>query len=418
MYKKSFKFLLTLFIIITLMFSFSICFADEDVNSNNTVTTSEENVKTEENEPQINNGDLYLFNNKVVMDQLVDGNVFIFGNDVEITGQVNGNLFVFANNVKFNKSAYVRYSIFACANSIYYNGACNDLYSASNKLEMTYDSYVVRDVKAVSSSTILKAAVGRDVDLATSSLDTGADSEVPIIYGNLRYSSNEEKQISKDIVQGDITYSKTLSNKDNNIEKTIIDILIVFLTCIATTLIIYAFINKFTPQFKNKLSNENLNLKNIFKYLGIGLLSFILVLVICILLLSIGIGAKLAIIIALLFTLLCLISIPIFSIVIANILKPVFKIEKNSIFYLLLSLVSILLYAITLIPYIGFIIKVIIKSIAIGMLINICIPIKELTDEEKKKIEEAKKVKKELKEKTKQEKSTTKKIKEEKNENK
>ena len=199
MLKKNFKFLVAIFLIIATFFSYSVCFADNAGDHAKTMTISEnagDNVKAtettentvNEEEPEIYNGDLYLFDNNIVMDKLVDGNVFVFGNNVEVTGQVNGNLFVFANKLTFN-NCYVRYSIFACANSVNYNGACNDLYVASSTLEMTYDSYVVRDVKAVSSDVIFKAAVGRDVDLSCGKVDFGEGENIPVIYGSLRYSA-------------------------------------------------------------------------------------------------------------------------------------------------------------------------------------------------------------------------------------
>ena len=153
MSKKFSKVLLTTLLLIVTVASMSFCFATDAQVSNTTTDTSDaatETLQEEEiDEEDIYNGDLYLFDNHdIVMDKLVDGNVFIFGNNVEVTGQVNGNLFVFANKLNLNE-CYVRYSIFACAGSIYYNGACNDLYTASGNLEMTYDSYVIRDVKAV-----------------------------------------------------------------------------------------------------------------------------------------------------------------------------------------------------------------------------------------------------------------------------
>ena len=171
MTKKISKLLIALLLIVLTVSSFSVCFAEVDgektksvtTSNNEAVTTSETTgeTSTEETttEDEIHTGDLYIFENNAVMDKLVDGNVFIFGSNVEVTGQVNGNLFVFADTVKFNQS-YIRYGIFACANKIYYNGACNDLYAAANNLEMTYDSYVIRDVKAVSSNAIFTAAVG------------------------------------------------------------------------------------------------------------------------------------------------------------------------------------------------------------------------------------------------------------------
>ena len=80
------------------------------------------------------------------------------------------------------------------------------------------------------------------------------------------------------------------------------------------------------------------------------------------------------------------------------------KIEKESKFLLVLALVSGILYGLTLIPYAGIIIGLIIKITSIGLIISVFLPHKELTDEEKAKLDETKKQAKEDKEKRKQEK--------------
>ena len=162
MIKKFSKLLVFSLIILTIISSFSLCFADEadtatptSVDATEATTTTETETNGEETQ-NIYNGDLYMFNTTIVMDKLVDGNVYLMGNNITISGQVNGNLFVLGNNITFD-NCYVRYSIYACANNIYYNGACNDLYATvSNKLEMTYDSYVVRDVKKVAEENNVK----------------------------------------------------------------------------------------------------------------------------------------------------------------------------------------------------------------------------------------------------------------------
>lgn len=417
MSRKISKFLLTLLLITMVTFSFSTCFAEVDgevtkAATNTAVTTSEDQVTPisediEQAQQEIHNGDLYLFDSNIVMDKLVDGNVFIFGNNVEIKGQVNGNLFVCANTLKFNE-CYIRYSIFACANSIYYNGACNDLYASCSKLEMTYDSYVVRDVKAICADAIFKAAVGRDVDLSCNKVNFGETESAPIIYGNLRYTANSEATIPEGVItdNGSVTYTKP--NHTENIGEAIVDIVIGFLTCIATALVIYALTKKFTPKFAEKLSNEKLSALNLLKALGLGLLSIIVVILASIILLVTAIGAKLAFILITLFIVLCFVAVPLFAITITNVLKPAFKIEKTSMFYLILALVSIVLYGITLIPVVGGILGFVIKMIAIGLLINMMLPHKELSEDEKKAIADAKEQAKANKEKRKQEKLETK----------
>lgn len=411
MIRKNLKLLFTIFIIVIMSFSVSPFSKATDVEvisetSEATVSEGESSTPATEEEPEIYSGDLYLFDTKVVMDKLVDGNVFICGQEVEISGQVNGDLFVCANKLTFTNTSYVRYSVYAVANSIYYDGACNDLYVASNNIEMTYNSYVVRDVKSLSSSMKFKAAIGRDADLSFNKIELGEGEDIPIVYGNLRYYAPAEVTLPEGVIteNGSVTYTKQSELAGTSTISTIMNILLEFATCIVTVLIIYVVTKKFTPNFSEKISNKKLSVTKILKLFGIGLLSLVIVSILSILLLITSVGTKLAFILIMLFSLLCLIAIPALSIIITNALKPAFKIEKTSMFCLILILVSIVLHGITLIPYVGGIIGLLIKLLGIGLIIDIYIPHKELTDEEKSIIEEKKKKIKEEKEKRKQEK--------------
>ena len=419
MIRKNLK--LLLIVLIMLMITFSIF--SPVVLATNTVTNAEtpvtsnvvennDEATTDENsqEKEIHNGDLYLFESKVIMDKLVDGNVFIFGQDVEITGQINGSLFVIADKLTFD-NCYVRYSVFAYADSVYYNGACNDLYVASKDIEMTYDSYVVRDLKALSSILKFKAAVGRDADLYFNSIELGEGEDIPIIYGNLRYKSPSEIEFPEGVIteNGSISYTDAKSN--NVSTPSVFELINNFLSCIITVITIYLIIRLFMPKQAEKLNNQKLSISKLLKCFLIGILSFVITATLSIILLFSIIGAKLTVIFVLLFVLICLIATPVFAIIITNTLKPLLKLDKKPVFYLVLVLVSIVLYGVTLLPYVGNLFSFLLTTTSIGMLINLGIPHKELTDEEKAIIEEKKKQAKEEKEKRKQEKLDNKKLK-------
>ena len=153
MSKRFSKILLTLLLLIVIITSFSLCFATDGEVSNtatensseSTTNSTETSTEGTDSEQEIYSGDLYLFDDKIVMDQLVDGNVFIFGKDVQITGQVNGNLYVLANKVTFGATpeetangieynTYIRYSIFACAKEITINDIISELKSKRSRI--------------------------------------------------------------------------------------------------------------------------------------------------------------------------------------------------------------------------------------------------------------------------------------------
>ena len=382
MLNKKLKLLIAIFLVLSLVFSFSSSIVNA---TNEAVVTSEiseeEAVSTEEPEYEEHSGDLYLFENEINMDKLVDGNVFIVGKNVTITGQVNGNLFIFADSVKFEGS-YVVASTFVCANDVFYNGYSNDLYVAADKLEMTFNSYVIRDVKATTSEAIIKAAIGRDLDLLTDSIDFGAtaiktentntentdsesaeiDDEVPVIYGNLRYSAKNELNLVDGIVEGDVTY-----NKDNNLSSDITNIILELLISIITAIVVFLLFTKFAPKCINKIQKQSAT--NLVLSLVVGTLATSLIAIISIVFISIRVGAILGA--ALLFILLTLILIAssVVSILIAKKIYSLLKLNNKILEYIFVAVVAVILYALGLIPYAGLVITAIIKLFGIGLIL-------------------------------------------------
>ena len=398
---RKFSKLLVLLLIILTISSFSACFATDAITTSET-NTQAINIPAPDN---IHYGDLYLFGTDVVVDKIVYGSVFVIGNTVEVTGQIENDLYVIANTLKIDssvsKGGLIQGNVYALANSIDFNGACSYLYTISNNIDMTYYSYVVGNAKIVSSKATILSAIGRDLELLCNNASFGEDNKFAAIYGNLNYASSSNITIPEGIVSKDIVHKGFISTLHNYSLKNII---ISVISAIITVLALFFVLNKFTPSFMEKLNSKKLSAINLLKAFGIGLASTLLVALISLLLLITFIGTKLAIILVLLFVVLCFISVPALSIVITKALKPVLKIEKTIIFLLVLSAVSIVLYGLTLIPFAGILLNLIIKVTAIGLIIYNYLPHKELTDEEKSAKTEAKKLAKEEKEKRKQEK--------------
>lgn len=392
MLNKKFKLYLILVLVLSLIFSFSLInvkatdeavVTSEDPEASESLDTpsTEQSVETEEQQPTLEeiSGDLYLSGIQVNMDKAVDGNVFIIGKNVKITGQVNGNLFVLADTVNFDKS-YVASVSYVCANDVYYNGYTNDLYVACDDLEMTYESYVFRDVKAMSSNAIIKTCIGRDFDLVASKIDFGEEAlstgeentnssevdvsskEVPLIYRNLRYNSKTELNLIDGIVQGDITHNKKLS-----INLLSSNIFIDFIIAIITVTVVYLLLNKFIPKYDNKLEKQTLIQALI--ALGIGLLTCIAVCLVSIILIIIKIGIILGIVLLSILLLLAILSTSIVVIFISKKIFTLLKLSKNYYMYIILAVVAIILSALGLIPYVGIVISIIIKLCGIGLIL-------------------------------------------------
>ena len=403
--KKHLRILAVLFVVVAMTFSMSFCYAanknEAKVESNTTAenkaaenTTDGADAATgDAAEENVHTGDLYIFDTNVTMDKLVDGNVYIFGNDVTVTGRVNGNLFVCATKVKFD-NCYVRYSIYACATEVEYNGACNDLYVATEKLNMTYDSYVIRDVKALSNSAIFKAAVGRDADLKTNTVDFGdldaahsdektsenseSKPQVPLIYGDIRYSANEEKNLTNTEVQGNITYTPlNITSGNKSVAETVKDIVVTFLVIVVAVLVIYALLAKYKPDYVAKLA-DNHSVGFIVKRVLWGFVAFVAAIVLAIILAMTEIGIHLSFIVLASLLLLGLLATPIAIIYITKLLKPVLKIEKTYLFYVVLALVAIILRGLKFIPWgVGGWIGFLVFLFGFGLLVHTIVPHKE-----------------------------------------
>lgn len=399
MLKKFSKFLLTFFLVFILSASSLVCLADVESELENVTaieTNEEDSTEVEEDEDlteSIHSGNLYLFGNDVVMDKLVDGDAFIVGNKVKITGQVNGSLYVIANQICFD-GALVRYSIYACANYMYYdNGGTyeneSNMYVIAKTLSTTYSSYISRDVKILASDVTFKSAIGRNADIICNNLSLGEEQDVAEIWGDLNYTANNELAISEDIVKGTVTYSKQY------LGSSLTGILTSFGIAIVTVLALYIILSKLTPKFMENIYENKISAISLLKAFGIGLATIITVAIFIILLAGTGVGILLAVILGLLFAILLIIATPIFAVRIAHSLKNIFKIEKSYMFYILVILVTVIISALTFIPILGFALKLIINIISIGLITNVFLPKRELTEEEKLAIDEKEKLKKE-----------------------
>lgn len=398
MLKKKLKLSLVAFLILSVMFSFSLNFvtatesepvttsaeaSDAAVTSENTETSTDENQNNEDSS-QANieevSGDLYLFDNNIEMNKYVDGSVFLFGKKVKVTGQVNGNLFVFADSVEFD-NCYVRSSIFVCANNVVYNGYSNDLYAAAQKLNMTFDSYVIRDAKISASEATIKSAIGRDLDLSAKNVDFGSKAlkssedntdensensetveDVPIIYGNFRYSAKNSLDLKDGIVEGEVTYKKASSVSGVKVS----DVIIYLLKAAVTAIVVFLLLSKFATKFVDELSNKSW--KNVLLALGIGISSILAVAIASSILVLTKVGAILGIVLMFILVLLALVSTSIVDIYVTKLICSLAKLDMKLYEYLILAGIALLIAAIKYIPYAGSILSLLIIALGIGLL--------------------------------------------------
>lgn len=380
MLKRKTKFIVILLAVFLMLSTFS--FATDEgimpisetseekaIEPRDTETSAETNdVQTSEQE-EIHNGDLYLFDNDIVMDQLVDGNVFIFGKNVKITGKVNGCIFVCAENVTFEKDSYVLQSVYACANTINFNGiSLVDLYASCRQLDMSADSFVQRDLRVVADTLNFSSGVGRNAFVYVNNFNFMAESD-PIIYGDLTYTASRELNLSQELVQGNISYKPDMENKQEPITEVILDKVVDLCSSLLYVAVVFVLAILLAPKFVEKASSY-ITLSSTSKSFGIGILAVILAVVASLVLLFSVIGIPVSFAIVALVVLLFSIATAITCICVTYKLKEKFAYSKDYLTYLTLVGVVIVIWALKLIPYVGAVISFVVNSIGVGIIVN------------------------------------------------
>lgn len=360
-------------------------------------TPNETNETQTAEQSEIHNGDLYLFDNDIVMDQLVDGNVFIFGNNVKVTGKVNGSLYVCANNLTFDKDSYILQSIYACANTIKFDGiAYYDLYASCRQLDMSADSFVQRDLRVVADTLNFSSGVGRNAFVYVNTFNFMKESDA-IVYGDLTYTASRELELSQELVQGNISYKPDMENEQNSVSEVILDKAIELCSSLLYVAIVFVLAILLAPKFMEKASTY-ITPATSAKSFGIGILATIMAVVISLVLLFSVIGIPVSFAIIALLVLLLSIATAVTSICITYRLKEKFAYSKDCLTYLTLAGVVIVIWVLKLIPYVGGVVSFVIKMIGLGIIIYYLLT-KSKSNKEEKKDDKKETVKKEKKEK-------------------
>ncbi|MCI9287307.1 MAG: hypothetical protein HFJ57_04990 [Clostridia bacterium] len=409
MLKKKTKFILILlaaFLIVS-----TVSFATDEGIMPISETAEEKTIEPRDNETpnetqtaeqsEIHNGDLYLFDNDIVMDQLVDGNVFIFGNNVKVTGKVNGSLYVCANNLTFDKDSYILQSIYACANTIKFDGiAYYDLYASCRQLDMSSDSFVQRDLRVVADTLNFSSGVGRNAFVYVNTFNFMKESDA-IVYGDLTYTASRELELSQELVQGNISYKPDMENEQNSVSEVILDKAIELCSSLLYVAIVFVLAILLAPKFMEKASTY-ITPATSAKSFGIGILATIMAVVISLVLLFSVIGIPVSFAIIALLVLLLSIATAVTSICITYRLKEKFAYSKDCLTYLTLAGVVIVIWVLKLIPYVGGVVSFVIKMIGLGIIVSYLLQknksnkeVKEAVKKETPKKETVKKEKKE-----------------------
>lgn len=405
MLKNKFK-VITILSVIILALTLPVVRAENETadNSANVPTPTSENATTDEGtnlmvNPSNNNNseitdtdnetfkksDVYLAGDNITIDYIIDGNLFVFGNNVTINSQIGGDAFICANTVTIGEQGYVFSNLFAFSKNVNINGVVYDLYSTSENTTIT--GYVYRDIRIGANTINISGTIGRNAYLGCNNLnfsqntnneeETTTTSSQGVINGNLTYSAPKEASIPDGSVTGETTFKPDSPfSMDNNIfQKQIMSLG----TFIVTVIVIWLLCLWLTPKFLKNTSSL-LTTKKILPVIGFGILAPIVSMLLAILFIILGLTSKLAFLLLIILIALMLVSTSIFVITINNIICRQLNIKKTSIIFGILVASSIILWLISLIPFVGSFVKL--ASMVLGLGIIICsIILKEKTDD-------------------------------------
>lgn len=404
MLKHNLKLIAAILAIITLVSVF--CYAvkateDAEPTLTTTESTNEENSEnpqvispnpsettTEKKEDEIIKKDLYVFEESATMDKIVDGNVYIFGNNVKITGKVNGNVFVFGSDVNFTSPypaddtehqqdnyCYIAGSVYGFGQNIKFDAVANDVYAFGNKFEMSYNSYIMRDVYLAFQDVELKGYITRNANIAADKIDFGkapedenAEKELAFIGGDLNYTASSKIEIPEGVVIGETNYNEAKSNTSEEFVqkgKSITDYLFNLVRVLIYTLAMYLIINWLSPKFFEK-SAEILKTSTGSSF-GFGFLGLVVVPVISLILLLLSL-VSLSVTAITVYSLILAFTFTIISGSLTYILKDKVGFDDKKV--LLLVIVTIILWALKQIPVLGGLITLAISTFGLGVVIK------------------------------------------------
>jgi fumarate reductase subunit D len=384
MLKNKCKILFLLVAIVTLISTLSFATDESDImliseDEGNAIVEDEDYVDTEEESDTSSDdwieNDLYIFDDKVEINQIVDGNVFVFANEVVVTGEIGGDLFVCANKLTID-GGYVYSSVFALANDITINSMVYDVYAVSENFTLGEDGYIYRDLKLLTNTVNLNGFVRRDAYITATTYNFNEENGY-LIFGNLKYSSNSEITIPDGIILGDVSYNQNVV-EEQTVSERILSYVSNAVNSLVYTLVVILLTLWLAPKFVDKITN--MNTKKALSCLGIGIIAPIVTVIALLILLVTTVCTKVALAGAFIFAVICMSSKAFASIYFGGLLAKYLKWDKKSKLVLSTLIATLIIWLISKAPYIGGIFSFLIALFGIGtLLVNV---IKEKAKEE------------------------------------
>lgn len=324
-------------------------------------------------ETEIIYDDVYKMANDVVISGIIDGNVYVMAQTAKIeNATIYGNLYVMAQTVDIVDSD-IGSSIYTMAQKITFSGMTNDMYALGEDVEFTENSYIWRTVRTIAENLIVNGNISRDLYASVGNMTIGDNT---VIEGKLNYSSDNEGNISETAQIAEVQFEEN-DKEDVNIDtekitttaivlKNAFQIISSIFKTLVVALIIVFLVNKFYKLKRTENVTTDLLLE---MCKGAGVLVVVPVIVFLLMCTIIGIAFGF-VVLAIYFVLLYIATAIVALEITYRILSKKEKIKKGSMvgFSILISLV---IWAIGLIPVIGGAIKFIILLVGLGILFDL-----------------------------------------------
>ena len=377
--------IIAFFLALILFFSTTCVFADNETSENEPIAISTD-TSTEEIEESVENittdaqaqnnsfkkSDVYLAGDNITIDYVVDGNLFICANTVTINSEIGGDAFICAKNIIIEENGYVYSNLFAIAESVELKGVVCDAFALVQNFNIS-GGYVYRDLKVACYTLKINGVVGRNAFASCDSINFNTDESTNgIIYGNLDYSSSSEISIPENVIKGTVNYNAPKVSPEKSIRSIVADYILDLGGFLAFVLIIWLVCLVLAPKF---LANTNKYVgKQSLGILGYGLLALVAVPIACIILILLQLTSGFSLFLLALYVLAIIVSKSLFTITANNYICSKLKINKNTGIFGMLVLSGIVIWAITLIPYVGGLVSFIISVLGLGILVAAILP--------------------------------------------
>ena len=375
MQKTSFKILLS--VLLVLVIATTYCFATTEPQVTSTddaqvLTTGADGEEATEVEGEESSAeadqtadwtrnDLYKIDNSITISNIVDGNVFVMGKDVKITSEIGGDVFVIADKLEID-GAYIYSSIFALANEITINGTVYDVYAACNTFNVGERGLIYRDLRLTAQDLNISGIINRNAYVSVGNI-TFAENANQLVRGNLNYTSSKPVSIPNGAVVGQTNFSQEEIKEagNNGILSHFLNLIgSLILTAVVTLILVWL-----TPKFVERVGNTNLSKS--FVSLGIGFLAPICLIIASVILLITVVGVPVFVAISFAFVVLAYVAKCITSIFFGNLFAK--KLNKEGKWNLVLysCIVTLILWAVSLIPIIGSLVSIVASIFGIGL---------------------------------------------------